>query len=98
VTAQGGHRPPLQITLVDFVALCDGSEFAFYPVKGEHMRPNLRLIKTDSGRILDEQLPIAPSKLSAVSQEDIEMQELLDELLRREVRLEALRLMTGLKY
>jgi hypothetical protein len=62
------------------------------------MRPHLRLIKTDSGRILDNRLPVAPAKLRAVSQEDVELQELLEELQRREARLEALRLMTGLEY
>jgi hypothetical protein len=78
--------------------LCNGSEFAFYPVEGEQMRPHLRLIKTDSGRILDQQLPVVPTKLCAFSQEDIEMQELLEDLQQREARLEALRLMTGLDY
>jgi hypothetical protein len=77
---------------------CNGSEFASYAAQGEQMRPHLRLIKTDSGRILDKQLPVAPTKLRAVSEEDVELQELLEELQRREARLEALRLMTGLEY
>jgi len=33
-----------------------------------------------------------------MSEEDVELQELLEELSRREARLEALRLMTGLEY
>jgi len=66
--------------------------------KGEEMRSHLRLVKTDSGRILDNPLPVVPANLRAASEEDVELQELLEELARREARLEALRLMTGLQY
>ena len=62
------------------------------------MRSHLRLIKTDSGRILDSQPPVAPTNFGVVAEEDVELQELLEELQRREARLEALRLMTGLQY
>jgi hypothetical protein len=62
------------------------------------MRSHLRLIKSDSGRIPDPKPPLTPTNLRAVSEEDVELQELLEELSRREARLEALRLMTGLEY
>ena len=66
--------------------------------RGEEVRSHLRLVKTDSGRILDNQLPAVSTNLRADSEEDVELQELLEELARREARLEALRLMTGLQY